>query len=348
MQNHGDRYSLLLLLLCLLFCSSHAIGQSYYYVCAYDSNNELENNILVSKVDLENRSITAQTTIPIHGNIAFRAPIKIQLRNRLLLASVTNDGIIGKNSAALDSLVSNYAVLDSNLQILRIGHLFNMHFLMESDYPISPFQHLKYIRGTGENSVEYTGRPVFSRDLDINILDSIPYIYRDIDYPIINRFQHFKKVSFDNNIIYWNVIEQGLYLIKLDVSNRQLLDSTRLAENLEHGYLFGLLGDSLIYSFVINYNSISGGPGIEKLTIDPSYLIKYDARNFEKVDSIPLPYPSLDYGYVQPEIGSCEKVGPFFVYYFFLQENFTHFSPAMLFIFDTRTNETTWLRVGWR
>jgi len=35
-------------------------------------------------------------------------------------------------------------------------------------------------------------------------------------------------------------------------------------------------------------------------------------------------------------------------YYYFWQDGYEGFDPAYLLIFDTRTNEASWLRVGWR
>jgi hypothetical protein len=58
--------------------------------------------------------------------------------------------------------------------------------------------------------------------------------------------------------------------------------------------------------------------------------------------------PNIEGGYIINEIGECDNIGPYMVYYYFAQEDYRYFSPAMLFIFDTRTNEATWLRVGWR
>jgi hypothetical protein len=65
------------------------------------------------------------------------------------------------------------------------------------------------------------------------------------------------------------------------------------------------------------------------------------------MDSIPIPdYPEGDF--ISGSYGPAELVGPYIVYYFGESNDLGQLYPAMLFIFDTRTNEATWLRVGWR
>jgi len=66
------------------------------------------------------------------------------------------------------------------------------------------------------------------------------------------------------------------------------------------------------------------------------------------MESLAIQYPNSDSGYIGSGYGPCERIGPYFIYYFFDGEDYRYFSPAMLFIFDTRTNQATWLRVGWR
>jgi len=104
----------------------------------------------------------------------------------------------------------------------------------------------------------------------------------------------------------------------------------------------------LIYLFKINCNKINGYPGGEKLSIDPSILVRYKALDLTLFDSTPISYPPIEDGYASCEWGDCRKVGQFLIHYFFEGEEPGYFSPAMLFIFDTRTNEARWLRVGWR
>jgi hypothetical protein len=348
MLNRGNyKLMILLPLICFIWSAIASCEDNYYYVCSYDSNLEY-NNIRISKVDLDNKNIMAQITIAMHGLIAFRVPIPVGLRNERILAVLTDDGFSAKNSSILDTMVSDFALIDSSMNILRIGQLHNINFIRASSYPPNPLKRLRFIFGQGDNEREYSGRLFPNADRSLRISDTVQYVYRDVDYPVIGGFQHFVQISFDNDGLYWDVTMNGPYLLKIDYDNRSLLDSLMVADNFHHASLFGLSNDSLIYYFSINYNTLDAGPAYNKLTIDPSYLIRYNARNFDKVDSIPIPYPSLDYGYVEPEMGSCDEVGPYLVYYFFEDEGPEIYSPAMLLIFDTRTNEATWLRVGWR
>ncbi len=350
MFNHGYYYGKIALYLSIIIAIwfSIALGQNYYYTCAYDSNLEI-NNILISKINLDDNAIDRQLSIPIKGEIAFRVPISINLPNRQFLVVINNDGPNAKNSSANDTLQSNYAVLDSGLNILRTGNVNDVNFIRALSYPMNPQRRIRYLFHHRDIQREISGRLGLNIFRSLSLLDTVNYIYRDTDYPIIGGFQYSVLISFENDSLYWNIGEYpSLYILKIDYQHSILLDSLKVANNLAHASIFGLSGDSLIFYFWLNYNTLNAGPQYDKYAIDPSYLIRYNTRNFAKVDSIPIPNPPLDYGYIQPEMGSCDKIGPYFVYYFFEDEGPEIFSPAMLFIFDTRTNEATWLRVGWR
>jgi hypothetical protein len=193
MSNRGKCKSILLFLFFLAKWNSLAFSQNnYYYVCAYDSN-ELRSNIRVSKINLDSKAIIDKSVVPIYGWLSFRVPLTIGTRNRHFLVVIADDGVPGKNSTSLDTIVSNYAILDSNLETLRIGHLQNINFITGSGYPLNNLQRLEYRVGLGNNEIEYTGRLSLGVDRSIGFVDSIRYIYQEADYPIINRFQHLKR-----------------------------------------------------------------------------------------------------------------------------------------------------------
>ena len=193
------------------------------------------------------------------------------------------------------------------------------------------------------------GKIVLNPDHHLSIADSRENRFRDDEHPIISGFRFFNRMRNGNNRIYWNLIDRGMYLLNIDVTNRILIDSLNVGNDMDYSYLFALSSDdSLIYFFHINSNILGGPEEQQKKSIGPSYLLGFRASSLILVDSIPIIYPSLDYGYSFAEIGNCDWVGPYLVYYFFHGEDYRYFSPAMLFIFDTRTNEATWLRVGWR
>jgi hypothetical protein len=193
------------------------------------------------------------------------------------------------------------------------------------------------------------GRLGLDRARRLNIAEGQEYHFIDAEYPSIGGFRFFKRIRQSNDRLYWVVANSGVYLLILDLNQRSLIDSLNIGNNMDYSYLFAISSDdSLIYSFHVNSNVVGGPEDQQKLIIDPSFLMKYNSSTLHPVDSIAIQYPSLDSGYTFAELGLCDWVGPNLVYYFFLGEDYCYFSPAMLFIFDTRTNEATWLRVGWR
>jgi hypothetical protein len=112
--------------------------------------------------------------------------------------------------------------------------------------------------------------------------------------------------------------------------------------------IFAVL-DTIIYVFSLNYELHFKGrieKGYGQDWIDANVRM-FNIRNFVLLDSLSLPdYPEGDF--ISGSYGVGEVKGPFITYYFGQSGDMQLVYPAMLFIFDTRTNEATWLRVGWR
>jgi hypothetical protein len=205
------------------------------------------------------------------------------------------------------------------------------------------------LRFVSAQHAEHLGFAVLDNAYNLNISRIKDYRFRESDFPTIGEFRYFNRLNGRNNRLCWVEKNNWVYILKINLDQRILIDSLNLGYVTNYSYLFALSeDDSLIYSFSVNWNYLSGPEETQKEEIDQSYLKIFRADNLGVIDSIGIPYPSLDIGYANREIGNCDWVGPYLVYYFFEQEAAAIFSPAMLFIFDTRTNETTWLRVGWR
>jgi hypothetical protein len=107
--------------------------------------------------------------------------------------------------------------------------------------------------------------------------------------------------------------------------------------------------NNLLYIFNLNYeirfkNKIVKGYGQDWIESNVRVI---NLENFSLIDSIQVPdYPEGDY--ISGSSGVADVVGNYIVYYFGSSNDMEIFAPAMLFIFDTRTNQAAWLRVGWR
>jgi hypothetical protein len=349
MPGHGNSKIAIFVLLWQMSLFAYGFAQgNYYYLCSYATSN-WGTPVALVKVNLDTKSIESQLEIPIRGELAFRTPVPIVRNNHIYYVVATNDGDAAKNATSLPFPLLRYSVVDDNMHSVAQGQLDGISLLGLFQYPLNPQTAIRIYKRLDDSSTTYRGRPILGSRRNFDVDNLVREQNIDEDSPVIGGFQYFNRIDPTNDRFYWNTKNQGVYLLVIDYQNRILLDSLQIINNRSYANLFEFSQrDSIIYAFFINYNSLGGPEDSQKQSIDPSFLITYRSTSLTRLDSIPLPYPALDYGYVQPEIGNCDQVGPYFIYYFFLQETYKYFSPAMLFIFDTRTNEATWLRVGWR
>ena len=100
-----------------------------------------------------------------------------------------------------------------------------------------------------------------------------------------------------------------------------------------------------IYTFITPYKMYSYSPPVYSADTMSMAICIYNPSTLDQTDSISY---SVGESYAAMEIGPAESLGPYLYYYYFWQDGYEGFDPAYLLIFDTRTNEATWLRVGWR
>jgi hypothetical protein len=333
-----------LTLLSALMISNVCLPQIYYYTCSYEEP-QWGTNLLFSQINLDSKILANTVSLPVRGQVFLKNPIIVERGNRTKFIVSAFDGLSGKNTQLLPETVSNYGVIGQNLNVLRIGEIEGVQ-IHSVERPGNSETWVKFINRLGGHkrgliNLRSDNGVQFSR------IEEDPYI--DSDYPAISGFRYFEKIAKRNHSLYWNTTSNGRYLLSIDIQNNILIDSLRLGSSGDYSNLFGLSdNDSLIYAFFMNYNYLGHPLSMQKLEIDPSYVKIFSSADFSLVDSIDIIYPPIDSGYVGRETGSIDKVGPYFVYFFFSGEDYRYFSPAMLFIFDTRTNEATWLRVGWR
>jgi hypothetical protein len=202
----------------------------------------------------------------------------------------------------------------------------------------------------GYLSLDSNGKPLITPIGEVNDADSL--------YPQINGFRYFWKISQHNDSIYWDVSNDprndGAYLLKLDVPNRRLLDSVYICDFGQVTPRFALSSnDSIIYAFILNESCWANTEYGDTVIPQPSFLKIFSTKDLSLLDSIPIPNPVPDsncasFGYDDWDEDIYDRTGNYLVYFFMGSVAIERFVPAMLFIFDTRTNQATWLRVGWR
>jgi hypothetical protein len=352
MQENGNIRSQIL---ALLFVISMLAGprlwgqESYeYYVCSYAEPSWGSSQIRVTALHLNSRDQVWTTVVDLPGELESKKPIKLTSGQHDLWFVSTHYGLPSKNSPTLGIVSTHYAVLDNEGSILRTGEIADI--FLRSFKPYRPDSvRIDFIEGSGPDSRQFKGTLSLNRQRTPIIANTRGYSIPPRDLPPIAGFDYYQPISMANNTHFWSVQPEGTYILDVNLADSVLADSLNIESDVSYFYLFGLShDDSLVYVFYMNYNRLVGPEWMQKLNIDSSYVKIFDALSFALLDSIPIPYPPLDSGYVGGTTGVCDPIGPYLVYFDMSSDGMEYFSPAMLFIFDTRTNEASWLRVGWR
>jgi hypothetical protein len=159
-------------------------------------------------------------------------------------------------------------------------------------------------------------------------------------------------LNFPNPLnLYYSLNNSRYWLIRINNGGSLVTDSLMAEDGSPSSAIFAYHPvTNKIYIFHLNFEQHGKFSELDKnygdRWIQPQVLV-YDPDTFQLMerhtitDFIPGNYPLV-------ENGPADVIGDYIVYYFFDDEWMGKFNPAMLFIFDTRTNEATWLRVGWR
>jgi hypothetical protein len=349
MKSLGKIKFLILIATIILFYYGQPDSQEdeYYYTCSYEGNS-FGTDILFSKIDLNSKEIIASASIPIGGELQFKNPIKLMRGIHEFYCILTLNGLPAKNTEISNEVDTEFAILNNRFELVLTGSIPEVQLLDFIHYPNSDIE-IKFLRKQGQNWRNKKASLSLGGNNRINFSNELEDPWKDENYPVISGFHFFKKIKRGNNRLYWDVMPEGTYVLSLDIDNNVLLDSLNVETELNRFYLFGLSqNDTAIYVFFMNSNIIGGPETLRKANIDPSFVKIFDSVTFNQIDSIPIQYPPIDSGYVLGSTGSIDRVGDYFVFFDLNSEDYRYFSPAMLFIFDTRTNEATWLRVGWR
>jgi hypothetical protein len=100
-----------------------------------------------------------------------------------------------------------------------------------------------------------------------------------------------------------------------------------------------------IYCFDLRFKLLSMDPPPESPDSIRNAVYIYDANTLVLTNTV---YLGMGDKYLAKEFDNADYADDYLVYYFAKGDGYQRFDPAYLLIFDTRTNEATWLRVGWR
>jgi hypothetical protein len=332
----------------------NALAQ-HYYVNVYDSTEQHGFGIYVKSIDLNIAVIQGSIFLNKYGVIRGKKPVSIILNNREFFISFSENGGFNKNSQmGLGNYVVNYLIFtDSDNQLNEIVSDSIVGVTLGYVDQFSSEEGFRFGLRSDDNERDVLPEGIYGLQQDLNFIlkqrkpASIrPDILRNID-----NYHYLRRIFSASSRNLYTSYPYAHNVIRLNNGNTRVIDSLRFPS--EEGqidlYTYHPVADR-IYLFHLNYEIhgkfTESERNYDDNTEEPQVLI-YDAETFGLVETLPIPnYPDGDYP--GPEEGIADIAGDFIVYYFFEDDWIGRFSPAMLFIFDTRTNEASWLRVGWR
>ena len=359
---HGDKFIravdiISLIAAIIFFFPAFSSGQNYFVNTYENPSDSGLSNICIKSIDLESHSINSSLILSNRGVLKLKKPISITLNNHLYLITFSESGsgpaknVIYEQQSKVH--YSIYRVDDNDLLLVR------------SDSVVGAMIDELY-QGPGEQGFRLGLRrfpdttwifPFGLYNINNNFIFRLQRRLEWDDEPGrirgIGSFESLYKVPHDTNYrLYFTIQNSQWWLVKLDEDWTGVSDSLQLRPSGGAATLFAFHPlRNKFYSLHVNFEFHTGEVDSvykrrQDYYINPDVWI-IDPATLEITEQHPIAdYPEGEYP--RKENGLADVVGDFIVYYFFKEDEFYRYDPAMLFIFDTRTNEATWLRVGWR
>ncbi len=363
MENHGNKQIWAAGISCLTFTYLLLIGLAFnsaaqsYIVNTYVPHDDSSLEFMKVKtvvIDLDEKVIVDGAILADSGTILNKTPIAVSNNRGTFLLSFWANGMMAKNSgfgAGIPNL--HYALFlnqNGSLRFLRKDEIPAANISLLSKIPSENGFRLGIVSDTGDAVILGPGiyginsndRFEFRREVPVN---EIPGSIGNLGgFALLQKIWRAEAYH-----LYHSFHTSQYWLVKLNNENSTIVDSLQLRQSGGQATIYAYHpGRDRFYCFHLNYEI--HGQYTHKYRDD--YYVEPDVSIYDPVSlELSEQYPVTDYPegeYPGRENGLAEVVGDFIVYYFFEDDWMGRFNPAMLFIFDTRTNEASWLRVGWR
>ncbi len=338
----------------MLVSANTASGQ-YYYVNTYEGPDEYGPvHIHVKSIDLSRALIISDLEIQGQGLILYKKPVSVNLRNNIRLLSFLENGGFNKNSEmGLPHYITYYSIYDAqngNMSLIRNDSLIGEVIDFISQFPQEEGFRFGITTDSNSTFILPSGIYTLSDDNGFRLIREVPLVDEPGLIRNMSGYDYLHKIPYDDSFhLYWTFQNMQYWLVELNNNQNLVLDSLQLRFTKGESVPFAYHpGRNKFYYFNVNWESHT--KFIDKSRqdnhINPEVRI-YDPQNLELIQNISITdYPDGQYPY--QEYGLADVIDDYLVYYFFESDDIAKFAPAMLFIFDTRTNQATWLRVGWR
>jgi hypothetical protein len=345
------------MLVILVFCNVVVplVYSQTYFIHTYgeeiDSNGN--RNVLIKSIDINQAVILDSFSIYNEGFVLFKKPAQVSVNNQNTFVSVIQKGGYNKNCSNMYHAVVISIVNNNNFfSLVRRDSIPNAILGIFKQYADESSFRLKVFQRNDKLHIIPSGDYTLDNDYQFRKLRNYDPHLSPGGIRRIGSFEYLNRLNLPNTHHLFSTIgrDTRFWILRLDL-NQNLVDSLMI-ENCEQCskiFAYHPLRDKL-YIFHLNYEAHGKDPEYDRnygqdwitpevLVYNPSTLQLLERHELTDFDSA---------NYPGNERGLADVVGDYIVYYFFEDDWMGRFNPAMLFIFDTRTNEARWLRVGWR
>jgi hypothetical protein len=331
-----------------------SIGQSYL-LASYEDNprNEFE-YVYLKLIDLETATIRDSLLLSDDGTIYTPTPIKLTVKDSSYFLTFISKGEFDKNTYVGNCRIYWWITSGANhINLIKCDSLLNASMGSPDIYEDKPFFYFG-IRN------EKTRKPLlkdglYDLDSNFNFHQVSPSKVEKPSLHLVNQGSYHQIDNLNEPNI-WNLYSaiggDGQFVIlRVNTFNDTIVDSLRLSAPFKMSKVSAFHPSTgKLYCFFLNYVYKCRSEDLNKVYGQdwgsPEVVI-YDPHTLVELDRIKIA-DCTEEDYAGMAFGRAEIVGDFIVYYYSDSEGIEQFEPAMLFIFDTRTNEARWLRVGWR
>ncbi len=333
-------------LLSMVSINSTAAAQ-YYYVNGYSMAEDGLTNNVIYKISLETVEVIDSIVFDRQGEFTSSTPISLQRPGSdLKLLVWVGYGLPGKNSIPDNPVLSYYWIINErNFKIAGSDSLLNNIVLG--------------IKPIGIDSVEFDCIG-FSQDKDVlkkytfdrdnnsfRMIEQTPYNEIEINNERIGDyiFPHYLAENNQRNYYYDFLRHPNIYIFStqnnIDVS-KQINAGDLSQESVILGYSPEY---DNIYCFNFRYKILAMYPHPESPDSISNTLRIINGETFDVINTINFELGDI---YLPKEYNKADYQDGYLIHYFAKSDGYGRYDPAYLLIFNTRTNEASWLRVGWR
>jgi|GEM_PF-3262974 hypothetical protein len=326
-----------------------------YYLMAYGQDKGIsDRDVYLKRINLDSAMIVDSLLINSGGYISAKIPPRINVNNQTVLIPFVEVGCYCKNSKVGFNIIY-YSIIGINgtLNLIRRDSIPDGLLLDLNQYSSNNYFQFSVVSNSSGAALYGLGNYSLNNQYNFIKVGELTPDPWSLSVSIGSNFKFLGRFnpSAAPNLCFAIGPDSRYWAIRINDTKTAVLDSVLLQRRIYASTIFAYHpSNNKLYCFYLNYENHGKFSDTEKSygqnwRVPEVYI--YDANTLQLLEQDTIAdftegnYPGL-------EKNAADIVGNYIVYYFFQDEWMGRFYPAMLFIFDTRTNEARWLRVGWR